>query len=287
MKDFFKKIKEEKMTQDEKLAGLNSIKSFMAQHPVKEAATPSPFYHTFFATHRMLLGSMAMLVLIVSVTGGTSSVAQYALPGDLLYPVKINVNEKLESFMSFDTETKALVEIKHIDNRLMEAETLQTANKLDGTRKADIESGFKSDIKNAVEHINTLNSQGNRKNANKIKINIESSLTKYKGVVDKILEKKTEENNADYYDNKRNKNNKEYTSNKKTPEEDAKIEPASATLMMESRIVTETSTSTEKNAEVNTTLQTNDKNQQTQDSPDDTSLEEPETPILKSILERL
>src|SRR6185503_10342710 len=63
--------------------------------------TPSPF---FFAPR--FAGAFAALLLIVVAGSGTAYAAKGALPGDLLYSVKTNVNEPIEGALAFSTESK-------------------------------------------------------------------------------------------------------------------------------------------------------------------------------------
>jgi len=294
MKEFFKKMKQEKMTNEEKNKGLNSLKSFLAQNPASVAQhntfskkftqhMRSPFYNSFFTTHRVLIGSISAFILLIGITGGTSRVAQYSLPGDLLYPVKINLNEKLESFMSFDIEAKALIELKHLDTRLMEAETLDTANKLDGTRKKDVESQFKQDLRSTINHINSLQSEGDTKKANKVKINMENSLNKYKGVVDKILEKKLEEKTTQKVDSVGNSEMQKRESNLKIDSSSRKSESSTEATTTILKSVTEQQKSI---------IDEETKDSDSGGEPKINSIlldqsDEVETPTLKSILDRI
>lgn len=65
------------------------------------------------------------LLLLLLVGGGTGVVAEKALPGDVLYPVKIHVNENIESALALTARGDAEVAIKQAARRLEEVEKLK------------------------------------------------------------------------------------------------------------------------------------------------------------------
>ncbi len=194
MKDIFKQYNSQKMTADEKQRVLNEINIFIKQNPIKtpwysvlENKIISPFQDGLLLHHKML-ASAFVIILLVSATGGTSIAARYSVPGDILYPVKINLNEKVETFTAVSPEAKATVEAQHIDERLLEAEKLSTANKLNETIKTQLETKFAKDLQNTMSHVDTMTSNGDITKADKVKADVEKSLQKHKEIVDRIFE---------------------------------------------------------------------------------------------------
>ncbi|HEV8677244.1 MAG TPA: DUF5667 domain-containing protein [Candidatus Paceibacterota bacterium] len=99
--------------------------------------TPSPF---FFAPR--FAGAFAALLLIVVAGSGTAYAAKGALPGDLLYSVKTNVNEPIEGALAFSTESKIEYQNGLAQNRLEEAEALASQNRLDSSTTQELESSI-------------------------------------------------------------------------------------------------------------------------------------------------
>ncbi len=98
--------------------------------------------------------TMPALILIVALlTGGVTYAAKDTLPGDSLYPIKINVNEKVQSTLAFGGEAKAKVEAKHAVNRLEEAEALAFKGSLDGETEAELQARFLDHANQAIEYI--------------------------------------------------------------------------------------------------------------------------------------
>ena len=64
---------------------------------------------------------IAALLIVTLLGGGTSVAAESSLPGDILYPVKIHVNETLRQTISFSPEAKAGWDARRAERRLEEA----------------------------------------------------------------------------------------------------------------------------------------------------------------------
>src|SRR3989338_1973542 len=75
--------------------------------------------------------SLAGLLLFVLAGTGTVSAAQGALPGDLLYPVKVSINEKVEVALAPTTAAKAEVQVRLAERRVDEARELSVRGRLD------------------------------------------------------------------------------------------------------------------------------------------------------------
>jgi hypothetical protein len=246
MENLFKKLKNEKLSESEKQIMFNRLNSFIDENPIQTVwyknignKIISPFQDGLLLHHKML-ASAFVIVILISATGGTSIVANSSVPGNLLYPVKINLNEKVETFTAISPEAKAVIEAKHIDERLSEAEILSTQNKLNDMIKSQIETKFSQDLQNTMVRIDTLDTSGNTESAKKVKANIEKSLQKHKEVVDEILKKresKSTENNTE--------KKVEVPIMKKAPAPEPQEDPAPETRMMmfSASMTTEASTS--------------------------------------------
>jgi hypothetical protein len=77
---------------------------------------------------------LALLLLLLVGGGATGVVAEKSLPGDVLYPVKIHINENFESAIAFTAKSDAEVSVKQAARRLRQPVEGGT-NKLDASRK--------------------------------------------------------------------------------------------------------------------------------------------------------
>lgn len=108
------------LTKEEKFAMLQNIREYSNAHPVK-----NPYYSIFFK-HSLAYASMITLIIT---TSATSFAAESSLPGDILYPVKTNINEKVVKTLAFSNAQKAKVSVDLVDKRLEELEQMIVQNK--------------------------------------------------------------------------------------------------------------------------------------------------------------
>lgn len=92
-----------------------------------------------------------IIALFIAVSGGTSLAAENSVPGDLLYPVKISVNEKIRSAVNFSDESKVEWEIDKVARRLEEAEKLKVKNRLDVTISETVKNDISIQTKTASQ----------------------------------------------------------------------------------------------------------------------------------------
>lgn len=125
-----------------------SLRAFMAMHP---AAAPFSIRlrdwgsAALAAPSRVLAlpqGRFAVLAVVVLVsTGvGTSYAAQGSLPGDALYAVKININEKIAGALTVGTAERVRFDATLAARRLEEAEVLAAQSKLSPELSTEIQS---------------------------------------------------------------------------------------------------------------------------------------------------
>lgn len=126
-----------RMTHEEKAAMRAAI--FGAPSPVRPAQSPYVFLSVFSYRTRMVLAGMMLFVLA---GGGTASAAQAALPGDLLYPIKVSINEPIEVALASDVSAKAEVAVKLAERRVEEAQALAAKGTLEVSVAEELAANF-------------------------------------------------------------------------------------------------------------------------------------------------
>lgn len=119
-----------RLTMQEKATLRTRLSERMALNPASPLVQ-SP-YHFFIFNHVVLQRTFAALILFVFVAGsggGTSYAAQGALPGDLLYAVKIHVNEFVEIALATTPTAEAEVQAVLAERRVEEAQDLASQGK--------------------------------------------------------------------------------------------------------------------------------------------------------------
>jgi hypothetical protein len=133
---------------------------------------------------RVKVAVFAAMVLFV-LSAGISFAASKALPGDSLYTIKTNVNEKLEAFLITNPEAKAAFEAQVAFRRLEEAEELGALGRLDANSKAEIESNFFKHTANLDSNLNIIAS-GNSGAAAQISGDFQSGLKAHRNVLRRL-----------------------------------------------------------------------------------------------------
>ncbi|MFA5954088.1 MAG: DUF5667 domain-containing protein [Patescibacteria group bacterium] len=126
---------EVRLTTDERDTMRKNILSYMNQHP----AIPST---TVFTRFKELLNSLqprvillrpvgAVFLILVLISASTATAAEQSLPGDILYPVKINVTEPARGLLALSTEAQAEWQSLLLERRMNEATELSEQGRLD------------------------------------------------------------------------------------------------------------------------------------------------------------
>lgn len=136
----------------------NTIDSHISSHTRRERSVASPFFaNHMFMFSRQVFAVVAVVVVIFG--SGTSFVAASALPGDLLYAFKINVNEKVAPlFLSGHQKTE--FEVRLAGERIKEAVTLASQGRLDEEKKVAISTLLDKHTSRISQNIDSLEHQG-------------------------------------------------------------------------------------------------------------------------------
>ncbi len=151
MNDQFKKYIEEAQKVSMSATEKQNIWNFLetiTDAPVAPQSTftliKSPYIY-FIARQKVLV--LTILALFI-VTFGTSFASEKSLPGDLLYPFKIKVTEKVAGFFATTPQARASHEAQIAINRVEEAEILGAEGRLDSSTQADLQDDFTAHVEN-------------------------------------------------------------------------------------------------------------------------------------------
>jgi len=128
----------------------------------------------------------AAFVLILLLGGGTSFAAQGSLPGDILYPVKIGLTEKIAETFQFTPQAKATFESQVAATRLDEAAKLASQNRLSDNWKNVLGASFEAHATAAQKTITNIQAQGDAATAAGLASDLEASLKARHAVINQL-----------------------------------------------------------------------------------------------------
>lgn len=101
------------------------------------------------ARHDFAKSTMPLLIILGLLMGGSVSfAAENAVPGDILFPVKIHINESVRGVIAITPQAKAEWEIHLVERRLKEIEKLAT----EPDASSDVKNIAQSNLERYIEH---------------------------------------------------------------------------------------------------------------------------------------
>jgi hypothetical protein len=125
------------------------------------------------------------LMLIVALGSTTAYAAKGSLPGGLLYPVKIYVNEKVAGALAVSDEAKLSYHASLAQTRLEEAEALASQGKLDASATQELEDNFSAHVEAADSLASSLEDKDPSAGV-EAKITLDSSLSAHESILSRL-----------------------------------------------------------------------------------------------------
>lgn len=141
----------EKETMRERMA------EYIAYNPIRPPrAAPQKSFGSFFDTFTFRYVPAFIIAGLVFSGAGVSYAAEGALPGDLLYPVKLNINEEIVSVLTADPIDRAVWEATRAERRLFEVSALAKEGLLTNEAIAIATDSFAEQAERAVKNVAEL-----------------------------------------------------------------------------------------------------------------------------------
>jgi Domain of unknown function (DUF5667) len=169
MKRFSEQLKKKsesiRLRASEKAELQSRIVAFMEYHPLPSAVknSPVPKGKVSIEPYRLIavprhhirnfIGAAAMLFVVV-----VPAIAENAIPGDILYPVKVNVTEEIRGQLNTNAYDKVVWETTRLQRRVSEARLLAQAGKLTPEVEAGVLSAVQVHSDAAKREIESLRS---------------------------------------------------------------------------------------------------------------------------------
>jgi len=183
LKQILEKTKLIKLDQQEKMEIRRALLNFIRTQPVRAREIVRPILQERSILTKIILilkkpmpAIIVFLIVALATGGGVSLAAQQALPQDILYPIKININEKVRSALAFSPEAKAEIELELAEKRVEEAEQLAVEGKLNSAAQAQVKQNFDRHTSKIKEKIEQFGAEGKTELALQLASNLEASL---------------------------------------------------------------------------------------------------------------
>ena len=164
------------------------LSEYVKMRPVRaaeQAPVPSPVFtnglSVFFMRHSM---PAFAVVFVLILGGGTAAAAEGALPGDILYPVKVYVNEEMRATLTVSPKAKADWAVDRAERRLEEAATLALSGKLDDVKRAELDTNLDAHIESADKNRMQLEDENDTADAAEVDTNIHAVLIARENILD-------------------------------------------------------------------------------------------------------
>ncbi len=159
IKNNFKFLKSEKLSENERIQMRNVLRSVMAENPMQESAGLTRYETALSYFNTSTLRPVSFAFVFVMVVGiGTSYAAETALPGDPLYAIKVGVTEPIQGVLNVSPVAKAEWDTELLSRRLEEAATLAAKGNLNSDTRASIESQIALKANNVHTSVEQLKS---------------------------------------------------------------------------------------------------------------------------------
>ncbi len=167
LQKFIKDLKQTRLTVNEKfdlrqrLFEMVQADNYIPNVYTRESSVWISVWHWFKYPKRFEM--ITAFLLILSLSGGTIWASQYSLPGNLLYPLKVDLNENVMRIVSKTSLVTAVnFETSIMEERLIEAEKLDKEQKLMESLKVTVGQGIadqETRVNNAVVNLISKNNK--------------------------------------------------------------------------------------------------------------------------------
>ena len=126
---------------------------YAALKPIREAPVPANvvFGSGWYSYLRRPIGiATAALLFLALSSGGVAYAAEGALPGNALYPVKVDLIEPLQVALAVSPQTKASLQMAFAEQRIVEAARAAQNGKLNAATEAALAANFAKNAAGAV-----------------------------------------------------------------------------------------------------------------------------------------
>lgn len=177
--------KKERLYDSEKSLIKNNLLSVIRESSLGEGIHKrNPKWFAFLNFNNLILKPIPIVLALLALTTGIAFAANDSLPGDTLYPVKVNLNEKVGSWLAVSEEAKADWDVRLAEKRLEEIGELIVRDKFSPEASEEVQSNFLDHTDKAQRRIDRIkSSEPENDKAIRIEAKLQETLDSYTEII--------------------------------------------------------------------------------------------------------
>ncbi|MBI2483147.1 hypothetical protein HYV74_03130 [Candidatus Uhrbacteria bacterium] len=135
---------------------------------------------------RPMVGATIAGMSVLVLGSGVAFAAEHALPGELLYPMKVHLNEEVRAAFSVGPRARAAWNTRRAERRLEEFESLLAAGRLDDRTPEELADRFTAHARAATAVMGQMESQGAGATVEELRSDLEGSLRAHDDILARL-----------------------------------------------------------------------------------------------------
>lgn len=166
-----------RLTPAEKASIRSELSHFIGAHAAPQSFS-YPHTISYFVSYigRPQVYAALGLLFVVGGSASASVLAQGALPGDLLYGMKVQINEQVESALALSEEAKIAVDTSQATRRLDEVQALKESGRLTSEIQTTLQTRFSEKMEAVDKNLIAVAARGDASAATKLQDSVEKDL---------------------------------------------------------------------------------------------------------------
>ncbi len=189
----FKKLQSIHLSSEARTHMRAELSAYVDLHSISPSAVKasSSLLVSFFSHRAWTV--LAAFVLVVVAAGGTAFASTDALPGDPLYPVKINIADPIQTALIPSTKGKAAWHAVLAERRLEEATDLAAKDALSPGVQSELAINFDREVEASVKGADHLQRTGDASGSLDVRSDLEARITAHESILGAIVNHLSEE----------------------------------------------------------------------------------------------
>ena len=171
------------LTNAERVQMRRTLHSYMEMKPLRTSASAPVMTFGWLFTMRPVAAVLVLAVFVSS--AGVSYASENALPGDVLYPIKIRVNEPVKGALAVSASAKTAWAMDVAGERVKEAATLAAEGRLNSKTQDELQVDFERHARQATVAMEE-NASSSPEVSGEAAVRFEAQLTEYENVLAQI-----------------------------------------------------------------------------------------------------